>query len=118
MSACPVQDGWNVAHQDEWLTLFNVAGGILTAGGALKEKDTLHWKAPNTGATNTFNFTALPGGRLDDTLSFVNQRISSHFWSLPNTVFKFSFDNSLAVTEHNVLNQANSVRCVKKLDQY
>jgi len=54
--------GWHVPTDAELTTLLNYLGGDSIAGGKLKESDTIHWKSPNTGATNESGFTALPGG--------------------------------------------------------
>lgn len=57
---CP--NGWHVPSNTEWKTLTVYLGGESVAGGRLKEAGTLHWKKPNTGATNKSGFTGLPGG--------------------------------------------------------
>jgi uncharacterized protein (TIGR02145 family) len=57
---CP--SGWHVAGIADWTLLITYLGGAGIAGGMLKEADTLHWAAPNAGATNGSGFTALPGG--------------------------------------------------------
>jgi len=54
--------GWHVPSKDEWTILINYLNGEQIAGGKLKETGTTHWQSPNTGATNEFGFTALPGG--------------------------------------------------------
>ncbi len=56
---CP--EGWHIPDDQEWTTLGTYVG-TDTAGGALKEAGTSHWLSPNTGATNSTGFTALPGG--------------------------------------------------------
>ena len=56
--------GWHVASDDEWKTLISFLGES-NAGGMMKEANTAHWKSPNTGATNSSDFTALPGGLLN-----------------------------------------------------
>ena len=66
---CPT--GWHVPTDAEWTTLENHLGGSSVAGGALKstamQPTPGGWNPPNTGATNSSGFTALPGGfRFDD----------------------------------------------------
>jgi len=62
---CPA--GWHIPSLDEWSTLIKFLGGEYVAGGMLKDTGTIEngtglWYAPNTGATNQYGFTALPGG--------------------------------------------------------
>jgi|WetSurMetagenome_2_1015567.scaffolds.fasta_scaffold258224_1 uncharacterized protein (TIGR02145 family) len=59
---CP--SGWHIPRQNEWNTLTSFLGDWSVAGGKLKETGTLHWASPNTGATNSSGFTALPAGFL------------------------------------------------------
>ncbi|MES2430898.1 MAG: FISUMP domain-containing protein [Bacteroidota bacterium] len=54
--------GYHVPRKDEWDQLATCLGGKAIAGGVLKETGTTHWLTPNTNATNTSKFTALPGG--------------------------------------------------------
>jgi uncharacterized protein (TIGR02145 family) len=53
---------YQVPSKADWETLIAAVGGMSAAGGALKEVDTVHWKSPNTGATNSSGFTALAAG--------------------------------------------------------
>jgi uncharacterized protein (TIGR02145 family) len=73
--------GWHLPSDDEWKALevylgmtsalANAAGWRGTdQGGKLKEAGTNHWSSPNTGATNSSGFAALPGGSRDDTGTF------------------------------------------------
>ena len=57
-----VSSGWRVANRVDYETLRSYAGGILVAGGKLKEAGLAHWLTPNTGADNGTGFTALPSG--------------------------------------------------------
>jgi uncharacterized protein (TIGR02145 family) len=58
---CPT--GWHIPDTTDWKKLFNFLEGSNNICGALKEQDTIHWINPNASATNSSNFTALPGGR-------------------------------------------------------
>ena len=55
-------EGWHVPGDAEWDTLVIFLGGQAIAGGAMKETGTNNWFPPNTDATNSSGFTALPGG--------------------------------------------------------
>ena len=57
---CPL--GWHVSSREDYQTLMDYVGGADIAAGKLKERGTTHWYPPNTGATNEYGFTALPGG--------------------------------------------------------
>jgi len=62
---CP--SGWHVATDKEWDVLIDTLGGMDIAGGKIKSIGTIEnkngvWHDPNTGATDEFGFTAMPGG--------------------------------------------------------
>ncbi len=77
---CP--NGWHVPSDAEWTTLVNYLGGASVAGGALKEAGTSHWSSPNTSATNSSGFSALPGGhRYYSDGSFVTLGYFGYWWS-------------------------------------
>jgi uncharacterized protein (TIGR02145 family) len=60
---CP--DNYHIPSVEEWNILAEHLGGHSVAGGKMKESGTLHWYAPNTNATNSSGFTALPAGERD-----------------------------------------------------
>jgi uncharacterized protein (TIGR02145 family) len=76
---CPT--GWHLATDEEWTTLTDYLGGENVAGGEMKEVGTAHWLSPNTGATNSSGFTALPGGYRDDYGNFYDLSTATLFWS-------------------------------------
>jgi len=57
---CPT--GYHIPSEDEWKALVNRLGGIDVTGGKLKVIGTYYWNSPNSGATNSSNFNAVPGG--------------------------------------------------------
>jgi len=76
---CP--QGWHLPTDAEWTTLTDYLGGENVAGGKMKEVGTAHWLSPNTGATNSSGFTALPGGYRDDYGNFYDLSTAAFFWS-------------------------------------
>ncbi len=74
-------DGWHIPDYGEWITLENCVGTYFTAGGILKETGTVHWADPNTGATDAFGFTALPGGMRTPPGSYSQLGQVGNWWS-------------------------------------
>ena len=139
--------GWHVATEAEWaiLTTFlngenvniNIKGEdyellskVQFAGGKLKETGTTgklggiggtsHWFKVNSGASNEFGFTALPGGERSDKGGFHNIGCYATWWTSTenredNLVFGFLItgeDDSLQKFKSNKKN-GYSIRCVK-----
>lgn len=78
-NVCPT--GWHVPTDSEWTALSEYLGGEDVSAGKLKEIGTIHWVAPNTGATNETGFTALPGGSRVNDGTFYNVGYDATFWS-------------------------------------
>lgn len=76
---CPTS--WHLPTDAEWTTLINFLGFEPVAGSKMKEAGTTHWLSPNTGATNSSGFTALPGSYKDIDGSFHHLTYNAYFWS-------------------------------------
>jgi uncharacterized protein (TIGR02145 family) len=76
---CPT--GWHLPSDAEWSILTTYLGGESVAGGKMKETGTTHWASPNTGATNSSGFTALPGGGRNYDGTFESITALGYFWS-------------------------------------
>lgn len=59
-------EGWHIPTVEEIDTLATYLGGWPTAGGAIKETGTTRWASPNTGATNSTNFTDVGAGTISN----------------------------------------------------
>ena len=116
---CPT--GWHLPTDAEWTTLTNVLGGENVAGGRMKEAGTTHWASPNTGATNSSGFTALPGGYRHFNGDFYTLTISAIFRSSSQYDATYAWDRDLSPSDENVrrypggLMKAHgfSARCLK-----
>ncbi len=94
-------------------------------GGKLKE--TSHWSFPNTGATNQYGFSALPGGILS---GYDNNFFDNTFWGAWWSATEWPYDEQVAWSLYlghesadversaRYKNDAFSVRCVKRHQLY
>jgi uncharacterized protein (TIGR02145 family) len=72
--------GWHVPTFAEWTTLTTFLEGASFAGGKMKTTGTKSWTTPNTDATNSSGFSALPGGFRAGT-DYIRIGRSGKFWS-------------------------------------
>jgi len=114
---CPT--GWHLPSDPEWTTLTTYLGGASVAGGPMKENGTTHWYTPNTGATNSSGFTALPGGYRSYNGTFNYLTYSGLFWSASEYSTTYAWDRSLSysyadvnATDYNK-SYGFSVRCLQ-----
>jgi len=123
-------DGWHLPTDDEWKTM-EMELGMSQAqadeggwrgtdeGGKLKETGTTHWFSPNTGATNSSGFTALPGGRRTSSGSFGYLGSYGYWWSSSEYSGTFAWRRDLNCGNDQVFRSSNdkafgfSVRCLK-----
>lgn len=110
--------GWHVASYQEWIDLFTYLG-FDVAGGKLKETGTVHWKSPNTGATNEYGFTALPGSSRNQIGQFYTLGEGGMWWSATSMdatrsyFLLFAFDQAGASTGDVEYQTGCSVRCIR-----
>ncbi len=111
--------GWHVPTDAELTTLETCLGGYSTAGGNMKETGTTHWTSPNTGATNSSGFTALPGGYCNYAGTFYYIGSFGRWWSSTEFSSVDAWDRNLNYNNGNIdryLTKKSvgfSVRCLK-----
>jgi uncharacterized protein (TIGR02145 family) len=119
---CPA--GWHVATNDDWDTLVDYIGGAADGGGKLKSTRTApdahpRWDSPNTGATDEYNFKALPeGGRSTDG-HFVTKGKYGTWWSANEWTTSGAYLRDMYADQSNIFSGGSnkehgfSVRCIK-----
>ena len=114
---CP--SGWHLPSDAELTSLTTYLGGSSVAGGKMKETGTAHWASPNTGATNSSGFTALPGGGRLANGTFGDLTSYGYFWSASEYSASIAWGRSLYYLNASVARGFNykscgfSVRCCK-----
>ncbi|MCF8370122.1 MAG: hypothetical protein K9H64_00780 [Bacteroidales bacterium] len=113
---CPT--GWHVPSDAEWTNLTDYLGGSSVAGGKLKETGTSHWASPNTDATNSSGFTALPGGYYN-TYSYSNLGSHEYWWSSTQNSSDLAwyrnvnYDSGSVYQPNGTKNYRFAIRCIK-----
>ena len=111
--------GWHVPTHQEWTALTDFLGGEDVAGGKLKETGGERWDTPNTGATNEYWFTAIPGGirDLDGTFRYFGG--GGYWWSSTdfdnmNSYVRYITWNGSVIYRDQIGKMIGlSIRCVK-----
>lgn len=104
--------GWHVATDDDWAELGR-------GGGALKA--TTGWNSPNTGATNSIGFSALPGGIRFWSGVYYGIGTHAYFWTLQEYIPPSDYawylvlfhDQATSYKTMDYKMSGMSVRCVK-----
>jgi len=126
---CP--DGWHLPSDGEW-KLLEMHLGMSQAdadnydwrgsdeGGQLKEQGFTKWQIPNTGASNSSGFTAVPGGFRSALGAFYGMDQNAAFWTATQEegeddawVRIINFDNDRVYRHYNDMRLGLSVRCVQ-----
>lgn len=113
---CPT--GSHVATDADWNDLGTVTGGMMAAGGNLKEVGTLNWASPNTAATDNFDFTALPGGFRTYVGIFSNVKYFGKWWTSTDSTSTNSIsyymknDSGILYRDFDDIHSGFSIRCV------
>ncbi len=117
---CP--SGWHVPTDAEWTVVESFLGGPYIAGGKMKEAGTAHWLPPNTGATNSSDFTGLPGGMLGTNFTFQSLYENGLWWtstaSASSSAWSRYFWYLFAGVDRNPTPKtiALSIRCIKDVN--
>jgi uncharacterized protein (TIGR02145 family) len=119
-NVCPT--GWHVPTDAEWTVLTGYLGGESIAGGKMKEVGTTNWNSPNTDATNTSLFSALPGGMRGDDGNYSLIGDDGYWWS-STMVGNYSTDQAWthclngyfggAIRSYSLNRAGLSVRCLR-----
>jgi len=114
---CP--DSWHLPSDAEWTVLTRFLGGN-DAGGKMKEEGYDHWNEPNTGATNSSGFTALPGGIRAGHDGHFGDLGSGGYWcsatecsSTYTWIRNLFYGFSVVIRPQSPKENSQSVRCVR-----
>jgi uncharacterized protein (TIGR02145 family) len=116
-NVCPT--GWHAPTDSEWTVLTDYLGGVSVAGGKMKIVGAINWNSPNTDATNTYLFSALPGGGRRGNGDYGSIGYSGNWWSskeydTDNAWYRnLENSNDAATTYFGIKGFGLSVRCLR-----
>lgn len=111
---CPA--GWHVPSDAEWTKLIAFLGGEKVAGNTLKSLN--YWAPPNSGATNSSSFSALPGGMKYGYYGFNLMGKYAYYWTstpnIPGTAWFRNLSSQFPIVGRNYGYTVSglSVRCI------
>lgn len=114
---CPI--GWRVSNENDWNILRAFLGGSSVAGGKLKQIGIIYWLSPNTNATNSSGFTALPVSTRNIDGTFNTSGTTAIFWNSYNwstftaVSYHLSYDSEVCGSLDRNKNSGLSIRCIK-----
>lgn len=109
-------EGWHVPTLNEMQTLVEFA---RSDGGKLKEVGTTHWNSPNTSATDSLGFKALPGGSRIADGGFYNIGNDGRWWTTTENTADLAwqlnlyYGNSFTFFGETSKRYGLSVRCLR-----
>lgn len=112
-------DGWHIPTDAEWSALRSYLGGATVAGGKLKSTGTVNWDTPNTGASNSSGFSAMPGGYRYYGATFGGVAMAGYWWSATEYDSGTAWCRYLSNSSPELFNShiskglGFSVRCIK-----
>jgi uncharacterized protein (TIGR02145 family) len=118
--ACPL--GWHLPSDAEFTVLTDYVGGLAKAAGKLKA--IIAWTNPNTSATDSVGFRALPAGKRNPDGTFGYIRDGGAWWTSTEDedgdsawLRGMNYNTENVIRGTNFKNVSFSVRCVmnKKL---
>lgn len=116
-------EGWHVATQEDWDELARELGGDASAGGPLKEAGLHTWNSPNTAASNSSGFTALPSGRREYSDGrFINRGFNGFWWTNSpynpdySWYYQLNYDFGYLLAANFHKQYGFTVRCVKNAE--
>jgi len=114
---CP--SGWHVPSDKEWIELYEYLGGIEVAANKLKHADPYCWMYLHEKASNSSNFSALPGGYFYNIGRFDGLFSAAIWWSSTEndatSVWRFLVHAGASQIDMKYFpkEDAASIRCVK-----
>jgi uncharacterized protein (TIGR02145 family) len=121
---CPVN--WHVPTEVEWTILEDFLGGNISAGGKLKstliQPSTGGWNFPNTGASNSSGFHALPAGDRTSNGDYTYLNVYGNFWTTtsyggqnsPYAIWRhLNYDSDFFFYHYSYKRAGYSVRCLR-----